>query len=134
VTQAKWCGQFFYSLSLLGEGWGEGLSANCNHNIAAGFSPQSVGLKPGEVFPSLPYYALSPTLSQMGEGVHASQPSEMKSTVDVNHFAGRKREGARGDSRSGAADIFRCAPALNGRQARVDQLIVFLFDVCGHVC
>jgi hypothetical protein len=26
----------------LGEGWGEGLSANCNHNVAAGFSPQSV--------------------------------------------------------------------------------------------
>src|SRR5438094_8595413 len=54
----------------LGEGWGEGLSANCNHNVAAGFSPQSVqgffaastslknqpvarldnGLKPGELF------------------------------------------------------------------------------------
>jgi hypothetical protein len=26
----------------LGEGWGEGLSANCNHDVAAGFSPQSV--------------------------------------------------------------------------------------------
>jgi hypothetical protein len=26
----------------LGEIWGEGLSANCNHKIAAGFSPQSV--------------------------------------------------------------------------------------------
>ena len=53
----------------LGEGWGEGLSANCSHNVAAGFSPQSVqgffaastsfknqlvvsldnGLKPGEL-------------------------------------------------------------------------------------
>ena len=32
----------FGSLSLLGEGWGEGLSENCNHNVAAGFSPQSV--------------------------------------------------------------------------------------------
>ena len=28
--------------SPLGEGWGEGLSANCNLNVAAGFSPQSV--------------------------------------------------------------------------------------------
>jgi len=28
--------------ALLGEGWGEGLSANCNHNVAAGFSPQAV--------------------------------------------------------------------------------------------
>src|SRR5438094_3209357 len=61
--------QFWLPL-LLGEGWGEGLSANCNHNVAAGFSPQSVqgffaasisfknqlvvrldnGLKPGELF------------------------------------------------------------------------------------
>jgi len=32
----------FDSLSHLGEGWGEGLSANCNYNVAAGFSPQSV--------------------------------------------------------------------------------------------
>jgi len=30
----------FASLSL-GEGWGEGLSANCKHNVVAGFSPQS---------------------------------------------------------------------------------------------
>jgi|GEM_PF-3137396 len=57
----------------LREGWGEGLSANCNHNFAAGFSPQSVqrffaasralknwvvallddGLKPGESFQAL---------------------------------------------------------------------------------
>jgi len=28
--------------SPLGEGWGEGLSANCTHHVAAGFSPQSV--------------------------------------------------------------------------------------------
>src|SRR5438094_3885610 len=61
--------QFWLPLPL-GEGWGEGLSANCNHNVAAGFSPQSVqgffaastsfknqlvvpldnGLKPGELF------------------------------------------------------------------------------------
>jgi len=26
----------------LGEGWGEGLGANCNHNVAASFSPQFV--------------------------------------------------------------------------------------------
>jgi hypothetical protein len=32
----------FDSLSLLGEGGGEDLSANCNYSVAAGFSPQSV--------------------------------------------------------------------------------------------
>jgi hypothetical protein len=77
-------GTVFDPLSL-GEGWGEGLSTNCNHSVAADFSPQSVreffaallalknslvarldnGLKPGELFsqPVVPS-ALTPTLSQ----------------------------------------------------------------------
>ena len=73
----------FGSLSLW-ERVGEGLSANCNHNVAAGFSPQSVqgffaastsfknqlvvpldnGLKPGELFRVCRAKPSPPTLSQ----------------------------------------------------------------------
>src|SRR2546427_10143388 len=59
--------------------------------------------------------------------------SEMKPTIHVDYFPRAEGQQILRDGGHGLADVFRRAPALNGRQTFGDQFVVFVFDGAGHV-
>src|SRR3989449_6989384 len=58
----------------------------------------------------------------------------MESPVDVDRFAGRKRQTPLGDGHHGQADVVGGPPSLDGRKALGNHAVVFFFDRLRHFC